>query len=205
MMSRRMCLDAAPAVRIAVGSGKHGRSWAARLRLHSRPAVQRRQPHPAGAPEPRDAVPRHAGVRQARVVQPVRRRQGPRGGQPRRRRRDAPHGAGGPEAGGADFREHRHGAGHDRERERLHAHHAAVERDPAREAHHAALLRRGRHGARGHAVPRAGGARGRHRQGAGDRRPARLPHAEPVRQRGESGGALQDDRAGDLAPDRRRR
>ena len=182
-----------------------GDQGVARVRLDSRAAFGRRQPDAAGPPEPCDALSPHRGVRQARVVQPVRGRQGPRGRQPGRRRRGAPDRAVRAEAGGADVREHGHGAGNDRQREGLRADDAAVQRDPAREADHAALLRGGRAGAVGYVVPRARGAGRRHREGHGDRRPARLPHAQPVRQPGESGGALQDDGAGDLAADGRSR
>ena len=148
-------------------------------------------------------LPPHAGLRQAGVVQPVRGGQGPRRGQPHRGRRGAAHGARQAEAGGADVGEHRHGAGDDRERQGLLADDAAVERDPAREAHHAALLRRRRDGAGRHPVSGSRGAGGGHREGDGDRGSSRFSHAEPVRQRGQPGGALQDDRPGDLAPDRR--
>ena len=45
------------------------------------------------------------------------------------------------EAGGADVGQHRHGAGDDRECQGLLAHDAAVDRDSAGEADHAAVLR----------------------------------------------------------------
>ena len=73
---------------------------------------------------------------------------------------------------------------------------------PARKTHDAPPVRRRRDGTAGYSLPGARCAGGSDRPGGGDRRPPRLPHAEPVRQRGEPGGALQDDRSGNLAADR---